>query len=297
MEAIAMEIYQLRTFVTVAREGSITRASELLFLSQPAVSAHIKTLEDELGLVLFERTPRGMCLTGHGTKLVAKAEQMLTMHREMIDEARRIKGGVSGKLHLGSNRSTSAQIMGKLLTRLAETSPEIEVALEYGSSAEILRAIRSGALDAGFYTDDGNPAAELETIEVDRFGIFLAIPPEWPHDPTPPDWQKLARMPWICPASNTCCGRAAEALFERNGFRPGKLVSVDQEAVTRTLIAGGVGVGMLHADTAREAEAKGEVRLLGGAQQEVRLLFGYLSRRSHDPLLDAVSAAVRDVLA
>ncbi len=50
-----MEIYQLRTFVTVAREGSITRASELLFLSQPAVSAHIKAMEDELGLVLFER--------------------------------------------------------------------------------------------------------------------------------------------------------------------------------------------------------------------------------------------------
>lgn len=59
-----MEIYQLRTFVTIAKEGSITRASELLFLSQPAVSAHIKAMEDELGLVLFERTPRGMSLTG-----------------------------------------------------------------------------------------------------------------------------------------------------------------------------------------------------------------------------------------
>ncbi|HWF62794.1 MAG TPA: LysR family transcriptional regulator [Nitrospira sp.] len=92
-----MEIYQLRTFVTVARERSITRASELLFLSQPAVSAHIKTLEDELGLVLFDRTPRGMSLTGHGTKLLEKAEQMLTLHRDLMDEARRIKVGVSGK--------------------------------------------------------------------------------------------------------------------------------------------------------------------------------------------------------
>ena len=291
-----MEIYQLRTFVTVAREGSITRASELLFLSQPAVSAHIKAMEDELGLVLFERTPRGMSLTAGGTKLLAKAEQMIALHRDLVDEAKRIKGGVSGKVRLGVNRSTSAQVLGKLLAGLSETSPDLEVALDYGSSAEILRSIRSGALDAGFFTEDGNPDAQLETIEVDRFGVFLAAPRGWIDDAARPDWQKLARMPWICPASNTCCGRAAESLFERNGFRPEKLVSVDQENVTRTLIAGGVGVGLLHEDTAREAEAKGEVELLGGAQQEVRLLFGHLSGRAHDPLIGALSAAVREII-
>lgn len=291
-----MEIYQLKTFVTVAKEGSITRASDLLFLSQPAVSAHIKALEDELGLVLFERTPRGMSLSGHGTKLLARAEQMIAMQRDFIDEARRIKGRVSGKILLGSNRSTSAQVLGKLLTRLSETCPEIEVALEYGRSAEILRAIRSGALDAGFYNDDGSPDAELETIEVDRFGVFLAVPRGWIDAPARPDWQKLARLPWICPASNSCCGRVAESLFERNGFRPEKLVSVDQESVTRTLIAGGVGVGLLHAETAREAESKGEVELIGGAQQEVRVLFAYLSGRARDPLIGAVSAAVRENL-
>ncbi len=291
-----MEIYQLRTFVTVAREGSITRASELLFLSQPAVSAHIKAMEDELGLVLFERTTRGMSLTGNGAKLLAKAEQMIVMQRDFIDEARRIKGRVSGKIRLGSNRSTSAQVLGKLLTRLSETCPEMEVALEYGRSAEIVGAIRSGVLDAGFYTDDGNPDGELETIEVDRFGVFLAVPRGWIDDVVRPDWQKLARMPWICPASNTCCGRAAENVFERNGFRPQKLVSVDQENVTRTLIAGGVGVGLLHAETARDAEAKGEVVLLGGVQEEVRVLFAYQCGRVHDPLVGAVSAAVREIL-
>ncbi len=158
-----MEIYQLRTFVTVARERSITRASELLFLSQPAVSAHIKAMEDELGLALFERTSRGMSPTDHGTKLLPKAEQILALHQELVDEARRIKGGVSGKIRVGSNRTTSALVMGKLLTRLAETAPDLEVALKYGNSAEILRSLRNSALDAGFYTDDGNQNQELET--------------------------------------------------------------------------------------------------------------------------------------
>ncbi len=75
-----MDIHQLRTFVAVARERSITRASELLHLSQPAVSAHIKAIEDALGLTLFERTSRGMSLTRDGERLLAKAEQTLAAH-------------------------------------------------------------------------------------------------------------------------------------------------------------------------------------------------------------------------
>jgi len=292
-----VEIYQLRTFLMVAREGSITRASELLFLSQPAISAHIKAMEEELGLILFERTPRGMSLTGDGAKLLTKAERMIAMHREFIDEARRIKGRLSGKIRLGSIRSPSAQALGRLLARLSETCPEIEVALEYGSSAEILRGIRSGSLDAGFYAEAGTPGVELETIALDRFGIYLAAPPGWLADSTLPDWQALAQVPWICPqsSSSTCCGRVAEGLFERHGFRPAKVINVDQESVTRTLIAGGVGIGLLHADTAQEARAKGEVELIGGSLQEVSLLFAHLGGRAHDPLVGAVAAAVREV--
>src|SRR5579859_4676017 len=79
-----MEIHQLRTFVAVAREGSITRASELLHLSQPAVSAHIKAMEEALGVTLFERTSRGMDLTTDGQRIRAKAEQTLGAHQELM---------------------------------------------------------------------------------------------------------------------------------------------------------------------------------------------------------------------
>jgi len=96
-----MEIYQLRTFVVVAREGSITRAAERLHLSQPAVSAHIKAIEDALALSLFGRTARGMSLTHEGQRLLAKAEQTLAVHQELIDEATRIKGHLAGQFRLG----------------------------------------------------------------------------------------------------------------------------------------------------------------------------------------------------
>jgi DNA-binding transcriptional LysR family regulator len=67
-----MEIYQLRTFVAVAQQGHLTQAAEILHLSQPAVTAQIKALEEELGLALFERTAGGVLLTKAGAMLCCR---------------------------------------------------------------------------------------------------------------------------------------------------------------------------------------------------------------------------------
>lgn len=287
-----MDLHQLRTFVIVAREGSITRASERLYISQPAVSAHIKAIEDTLGLVLFDRTPRGMTLTVDGERLLAKAEQTLRSHQELIDEAGRLKGRLTGKLRLGTAGSSSPQTLGRVLTAFAERYPDVELALQHGTSAETLDGVRRGSLDAAFYNEAGEPPSELTTLEVARFGIWLAVPPGLLKDPGSPDWQALAEAAWICPTASTCCGRAAENLFELHRIRPKRIIDIDREAVTRTLIAGKVGVGLLHADTAEEARARGEVELVCEAQS-VRVLFTHLASRTHDPLVTAVSSIVR----
>src|SRR5262245_52618076 len=119
-----MDLYQLETFVAVAREGSITRASERLHLSQPAVSAHIKTIEDALGLALFERTPRGMSLTREGTRLLAKAEQTLAAHHELMAEATRLKGRLTGTLRIGAGSNSDPAAVRRLVAALGERCPE-----------------------------------------------------------------------------------------------------------------------------------------------------------------------------
>ncbi|HEY1537649.1 MAG TPA: LysR family transcriptional regulator [Polyangiaceae bacterium] len=288
-----MEIHQLKTFVAVAREGSITRASERLYLSQPAVSAHIKAIEDTLGLTLFERTARGMSLTSDGQRLLAKAEQTLDAHRELLEEATRIKGRLTGKLRLGTASNSSTEALGRLLAVLSERCPEVDVALQHGTSLETLSGIRSGNLDACFYNEAGEADAALFTVEVARFGIYLAAPLELVAKSEPLDWRALAELPWIGPTSGTCCGRAAENLFQTHQIRPKRLIGVDRENVTRTLIAGGVGVGLLHSDSAKEAQASGEVELVCEAQERVSVLFAHLAERAQDPLLSAVSSIVR----
>ncbi len=288
-----MDIHQLKTFVAVAREGSITRASEVLHLSQPAVSAHIKAIEDALGLSLFERTARGMSLTRDGQRLLDKAEQTLGAHRELMAEATRIKGHVTGKLRLGAGSNSNDGATGALVTGLAERFAEVEVALAHGTSREVLAGLRNGSLDAVFYNEPGEPEPDLTTLEVARFTTWLVAPPGLVKAADPLDWKALAELPWIYPTSSACCGQAAERLFKEQQFRPKRVISVDREDVTRTLIAGGTGVGLLHADTAQQACARREVELLFETRGFVRVLFAHLAVRAQDPLVIAASSVMR----
>lgn len=288
-----MEIHLLRTFVAVAREGSITRASERLTLSQPAVSAHVKAIEDTLGITLFERTVRGMSLTSHGRRILAKAVQTLGTHRELLEEATRIKGRLAGKLRLGVAGNSNAESIGQLLRDVSERYPEVEVSLQHGTSLDTLNGIRNGGLDAGFYNEASESGADLTTLEVSRFGIYFVAAPGLVASSQPLNWQALGELPWIFPTSSLCCGQAAGDLFKTHNFHPKRIISIDRESVTRVLVAGGIGVGLLHADTAKEAQLCGDVDIVYEAQKSVRVLFAHLAHRVQDPLLSAVSLILR----
>ncbi len=281
-----MEIHQLRTFVCVAKLGSITRASEQLYLSQPAVSGHIKSMEDTLGLALFERTPKGMSLTSQGQAMLSKAEVTLDAHQKFLEEARRIKQHLTGRLRIGAGGHSSTSVLSKLLAVLSEQHPEVEVVLsEYGSSGDILEGIKSGRLDAGFYNEAGTPDPLLDTVRVGQFGIYVASAKGKVKSGGSIDWGALAEFPWICPSTNTCCGKAAETLFRTHQFRPKKMIVIERETVTRSLIEEGVGIGLLHADSALEAQAKGKIDLVCEAEPNVKILFACLATRATDPVI------------
>src|SRR5512140_165363 len=86
-KAMPMELNHLRSFVTIARFGHLTRAAEALHLSQPALSGHVKVLEEKLGVSLFDRTPTGMALTPAGERLVVEAEAILAAVAHLAQSA------------------------------------------------------------------------------------------------------------------------------------------------------------------------------------------------------------------
>ena len=126
-----------------------------------------------------------------------------------------------------------------------------------------------------------------------RFAIQVVAAKGLVTSSDPPNWSALAELPWIYPTESACCRRTAERLFASKRFKPKRIVSADRQEIIRTLVASGLGVGLLHADSASDAVRRGEVELLFEAEQEIGVRFAYLAGRAADPLLVAASSIMR----
>src|SRR5262245_37796343 len=173
-----MELYQLRSFAAVAEVGHLTRAAEKLHISQPALSAQIKALEDELGLALFERTASGMLLTGAGQRLLAETEKILAATQALQAEARALKGEVSGKARLGTLSDPEFIRLSAFMTAAVERYPLLEIEFQHEITGVAMEHVREGTLDASFYYGE---ISEPQVAAVELRGITyrIAAPAAW----------------------------------------------------------------------------------------------------------------------
>ena len=141
-----MELHQLKVFVAVAEEGHLTRAAERLFSSQPAVSAQIKSLESQLGLPLFDRTPKGMKLTKAGAKLLVQAKLTLSTADNMLIQAKALQGNVMGEVIVGTNSDIDFLRMTGINESLNTHHPDVTLSLTQSMSADILVDVKKGSL-------------------------------------------------------------------------------------------------------------------------------------------------------
>jgi DNA-binding transcriptional LysR family regulator len=142
-----MDLKQLRAVVTVAEAGSVTRAAQLLHLVQPAVSRHISSLEDELGVVLFERTRQGMRPTPAGLSFVTRARRALAEIERARAEARPVRTAVEGIAKVGILGSVEHVLAAALVEAVATKHPGIELHLATGYSGHLQQWLDDGDLD------------------------------------------------------------------------------------------------------------------------------------------------------
>ncbi|GAB5434404.1 MAG: LysR family transcriptional regulator [Epibacterium sp.] len=291
-----MDIQQLRVFVTVAKHGSITRASDILCRSQPSVSAQIKSLETTLGITLFERTSRGMVVTQGGERLLDEAISLVDRHKQFMQEASRLKGSVSGLFAMGAGRHSGNGFVSSFLHLVSERFPELEIELKHLASAQVIEGLRDQSLDMGFFTETESDTSDLTLVEVASFGIYLAAPRGMIRCSEIPDWARLQDQIWIVSSHDGCCGRWANALMEQHDIRPRRVIKVDDEAVTRTLVASGAGVGLVHVSGDEALTPPDDIDLLHRVRKTARIMCGYLEARSDDPSIRAVDELVLDLL-
>src|SRR5258708_38881024 len=121
-----MELHHLRTFVVVEEEKNVTRAAKRLFMTPPAVSAHIKALEEELNVTLFVRTPQGMQITEKGLLLKGKAEQALRAAQDIVNHATQMQDYLMGRLAVGLNGAPGFLRVVSLVSQVSVNYPGID---------------------------------------------------------------------------------------------------------------------------------------------------------------------------
>ncbi len=289
-----MELYQLRGFVAVAELGHLTRAAERLHLSQPALSAQIKALEDELGVQLFARGSAGMTLTPAGKRLLPDAARVLEDAAALHGKARGIQGEIAGHVRLGTLADPDFIRLAAFLALATERFPLVELELQHEVSGAAFEKVRDGALDASFYYGDLVHAA-VESIPLRGIAYRVAGPAAWRDKIVGASWEEIAALPWLMAPPISTHHVLATALFAERGRAPATLIGADNELVIRSLVASGLGVALVRDDLAREGEAAGELAVWAEARLATTLQFIYASEKHAEPEIRALVGVIGDV--
>lgn len=289
-----MELYQLKTFVAVAEEGNLTRAAERVFASQPAVSAHIKALEEELGLPLFVRTPRGMQLTDIGKGLKLKADSILLAAADMLNQANIYREELSGELKVALNTDSDFLRISELVTLMGERHPGIKLHFGQSSSHVILKDVRDRHIDAGFCFFE-NFYAEVETAKLMTMPVRIVAPATWSARVEGKSIDQLAALPWIKPHKDCPFMQVMDGIFEGTGIVMDECIGADSEDVIRGLVAAGKGLSLLKQHDAENLVNAGKAVICEtGPDLSLNINFIYAKSRAGDPLIKALLEAVRD---
>jgi len=172
-----MELRYLQSLITVADEGSFTRASEKLFVSQPALSQQIRQLEEELGSILLDRVGRGVKLTSAGELFYRHAQRVF----QELDEAKvalqELEGLQRGSLAVGVVQTINAYLIPQVVAQFANVYPAISLRIEEMPTAEIEEGLEEGRLQLGIgFTPPGN--ANINSEELFNEELVLIVSKE-----------------------------------------------------------------------------------------------------------------------
>jgi DNA-binding transcriptional LysR family regulator len=289
-----MDLNQLRTFVTVADFGHLTRAAEALHLSQPAVSGHIKALEEGFGVTLFQRSSSGMSLTPSGRRLLAESAQIIEAVEHLKHSAQELRGEPTGKLKLGTVLEPSLLRVGDLLVEARGLYPQIELELMQVMSSDALARVRGGSLDASFYFG-ARPDPDLMAIELRDIVYHVTMPAAWASELEDAPWETIAGRPWIVAPEPSTHRRLVMELFHAPAPSPERIVEADNESVIHNLVESGVGLSLIRDEIAAQSVDAGRTVRWQGPTVTTKLWLVHPADRAGDPLVNALSDALQRV--
>lgn len=239
-----MEVYQLRVFLEVARQLSFTEAGDTLNLTQPAISAKIKSLESELGTPLFYRLGRKIQLTDVGHFLFEAGPKLIQVENQLLQKIEEIKQGKFGHLRIGCTAAIAAGWLPDVIFEYRQQYPNIQTHCLVFDSAEFLyRAVTSNQVNLGVSDISFEDFSEIASMAIDTINYSLFV--STTHPLAKQNWLSLKELktyPWVLLPSGSPSRLIFEARLAELGLSIAdftQLETVDTISLMRTYIAQG----------------------------------------------------------
>ncbi|WP_084456575.1 selenium metabolism-associated LysR family transcriptional regulator [Desulfogranum mediterraneum] len=243
-----MDIRKLEVFCKVIELKSFTKAAEWAMLSQPTVSEHIRSLEQQLGQQLIDRLGRTVEVTPVGRLFYGYALKLIRLQEESLQAVERFSGHLAGRVILGSSTIPGTYILPRLLAALFKAHPDIQADLNIANSRATARKVMDGSYDLGIVGARWNDRS-LQWTRIYQDRLTLAVPPGSPLTArSSVQVEDLLGHPFILREPGSGTRKMVARILERKGCRENdlqKVTVIGSTAAVKEAIKAGLGISIL----------------------------------------------------
>lgn len=242
-----MDLRQIRYFLALATELNYTRAASQLNISQPPLTRHIQQLEHSIGVMLFERSTRGVALTQAGKIFLEEARKIVALADQAVNKTKLAHQGQIGRLDIGIFGSSTISVIPTLLIELRKTHPDIVISLQNTTKTQQIEGVREKHLDIGFNRIYPSvPDLAVETVMLENLYVALHKDHPFANNQTI-EVKDLVDQPFILFPNNVRPSFADNVitLCTNAGFTPNVVHDVEDIFTAVALISAGLGIAIV----------------------------------------------------
>jgi len=246
-----MDFDQLETIIEVARLSSFSRAAEKRFRTQPAISSQIRSLEEEVGARLLDRSGGKVSLTASGKLFVKFAEDTLDARKAALTAIAETERVPRGEIVVGANEGTCLHILPEVFAHFKKQYPDVSVSIRRADYAKVLESVIDNSVDFGFVSLPVTDA-RLTAVPIHRDDLVLIVPPRHPLAKLKSASAKdIAQYPLVMPKVGHTRD-ALDGLFHQHKLKPRIAMELDSSELLKRFVAADVGVGFIARSNVQE---------------------------------------------
>jgi DNA-binding transcriptional LysR family regulator len=246
-----MDFDQLETFIEVARLSSFSRAAEKRFRTQPAISSQIRSLEEEVGAKLLDRSGGKVSVTASGKLFLKFAEETLDARKAVVTAIAETERVPRGEIVVGANEGTCLHILPEVFAHFKKQYPDVSVSIKRADYAKVLESVIDNSVDFGVVS---MPITDprLTAVLIHRDELVLIATPKHPLAKLKSvSAADIAQYPLVMPKVGHTRD-ALDELFHQRKLKPRYAMELDSSELLKRFVAADVGIGFISRSNVQE---------------------------------------------